>query len=167
MSSRLASHSLRSETCGPSALVPTRAGEARRLSCLRSRGWGAWVNSGLAELQGGRSDARHPGGSALLRDGGRPSNGTVQGAIHYPSQSTILAGASLSSRLRSARESVYFVLCRGSCGGLLGLVGCQSRPLSSRRVVCRVPLSNAGNLVICDVISASEKYDENIASAIS
>ena len=54
------------------------------------------------------------GGSALWRDGGRPSNGTVQGAIHYPSQSTILASASLSSRLRNAREAVYFVLCRGS-----------------------------------------------------
>jgi hypothetical protein len=107
------------------------------------------------------------GGSALWRDGGRPSNGTVQGAIHYPSQSTILASASLSSRLRSAREAVvYFVLCPGSCGwssldwsGASLRVGCQSVENHS--------LSNAGNLVICDVIviSASEKYDENFASA--
>ena len=158
MSSRLASHSLRSETCGPIALVPTRAGEARRLCCLRTRGGGGVTRGSTRRTA--RGEERRMGGSALWRDGGRPSNGTVQGAIHYPSQSTILASASLSSRLRSAREAVYFVLCRGSCGwSSLDWSG------ASLRVVCRVPLSNAGNLVICDVIviSASEKYDENIA----
>ena len=106
------------------------------------------------------------GGSALWRDGGRPSNGTVQGAIHYPSQSTILASASLSSRLRSAREAVvYFVLCPGSCGWSSLDLGRVPVFVSS---VENHSLSNAGNLVICDVIviSASEKYDENIVVGI-
>jgi hypothetical protein len=169
MSSRLASHSLRSETCGPIALVPTRAGEARRLCCLRTRGGGGVTRGSTRRIARGGGETH---GRLCLVARRRPAQ------QRYSTRRDPLSLAFVHSRgcepvvsvTKRQRVSVFRFV---SCSWLVRTaVVCldwsgASLPLSSRRVVCRVPLSNAGNLVICDVISASEKYDDDdIASAI-